>query len=320
MSISIGGYTRGYGYSDYTHIQNLLGIFYNASHLNRLLEHDGPRRGDVSITLTSPQGTQSTLLPYRNRDFINTEGLTSWPFMSVLHWGEDPRGIWNLSISFQSSSGYVELKDVNVIIYGTASVPEAIKNIPTQCDTRCAGGCAAEGVKYCDACKNLRNSITLECIDICPNGFEVYKGHCVDPSINLTYAYVQPSIPYPRIQQTALNSKLPTLQQSLSTLLPSEPANLHKATQVLSPTRVYLGGLGTETVSTFRPVSIHHTTTSSGTVSPSPVQHDERTTAVHTPSDMLLSPHNHASQLPNWSLLSMVLCILVCYLVYNSAF
>ena len=288
MSISLGGYTKGYGYSDYIRIQNLLGIFYNASHLNRLLEHDGPRRGDVSITLTSPQGTQSTLLPYRNRDFINTEGLSSWPFMSVLHWGEDPRGIWNLTVSYQSNSGYVELKHVSVTIYGTASVPKAIRHIPTQCDAKCAGGCAAQGVKYCDACKTLRNSITLECIDICPNAFEVYEGYCVDPAINLTYTYVQPSIPYPRIQPTTLNSQPSISQQSPSTLPSSLLATLYKTTHVLSPTRVSLGGLGTETVSIL-------------------------ITATHTPSDTLLPPHNHASQLwPSWTLLASALCMLSC--------
>ena len=44
-------------------------------------------RGSVSIELTSPMVTKSTLLPYRNLDFHH-DGFHKWPFMTVLTWGE----------------------------------------------------------------------------------------------------------------------------------------------------------------------------------------------------------------------------------------
>ena len=41
---------------------------------------DHPKRGDISIELTSPQGTVSVLLPKRKYDFINDEGYISCLF------------------------------------------------------------------------------------------------------------------------------------------------------------------------------------------------------------------------------------------------
>jgi len=312
VSISLGGYAKGYRSFDYIRIQNLLGILYEASDLNRLLNHDGPRRGDVSITLTSPQGTQSTLLPYRDRDFVNIEGLSSWPFMSVLHWGEDPLGIWNLTISYRSNKGFVNLENVGVVIYGTTSVPEAIRHIPAQCDAKCKEGCAATGAEFCDACKGLRNATSLECVDRCSGGFEVYKGYCVDPSTNITYTYVQPNIP-PIIsssqgicistQHTGSHTRQPSLlPQTASTLLPSPLTTSYTTTQIPNPSRVQLGDF--KTVSTLQSVLVHKPVISS--VSLSPVRHDGEASS---------STWNHASRLwTSWTLLSAI-CIMLCSLI-----
>lgn len=293
LSISLGGYTKGYSSFDYIRIQNLLGIFYEASDLNRLLNHDGPRRGDVSIALASPQGTLSPLLPYRDRDFVNIEGLSSWPFMSVLHWGEDPRGIWNLTILYRSNAGFVNLENVGVVIYGTASVPETIRHIPAQCDAKCEGGCAAPGAEFCDACKGLRNATTLECVDSCSSGFEVYKGYCVDPSTNITYTYVQPNLPpvVSASQHTVSHTRQPSLLQHMST------------TQIPNPSRVHLGDL--KTVSILQSTLNRKPLISSVVVSSSPVDHDD----MQTGSDSC-STWNHAS--PLWTLLSAT-CIMLLY-------
>ena len=59
-------------------------------------------RGDIRIQLTSPSGTQSTLLDYRYLD-DSSELYERWPFMSVMFWGENPEGQWTLTIQTQDA-------------------------------------------------------------------------------------------------------------------------------------------------------------------------------------------------------------------------
>ncbi len=77
-----------------------------------------PSRGDILIDLISPSGTVSHLLPYRRYDFVNNEGFTNWPFMSVQHWGEDPTGPWNLTLSFNATTGFVSVSNIKLKLYG----------------------------------------------------------------------------------------------------------------------------------------------------------------------------------------------------------
>ena len=185
--MSINGYAVEYDYTDYYSILNFLNVQYDKQDLDRLVYHSGARRGDISILLKSPHRTNSLLLPYRRRDFINSEGFDSWPLMSVLHWGEDPRGLWSISISYRSTTGYATVNNVTVSLYGSATVPEAVSRIPAECDPACKGRCTAPGPRFCDSCRVLRNATTLECVASCPDEFRVHSGYCLDPSINYTY-------------------------------------------------------------------------------------------------------------------------------------
>lgn len=56
------------------------------------------KRGILEIHLTSPSGTKVELLAPRKLD-DSTEGFNNWTFMSVMTWGENPDGIWTLSVS-----------------------------------------------------------------------------------------------------------------------------------------------------------------------------------------------------------------------------
>lgn len=87
-------------------------------------------RKDLSMTLTSPAGTQSILLPYRQRD-RHREGFHSWPFMTVHSWGEQPRGNWIFSIHVLGESK-VKLESLQLILYGTQFVPPSVLAIPKQ--------------------------------------------------------------------------------------------------------------------------------------------------------------------------------------------
>ncbi len=140
MSLNLRSYGRGYSSSDF-----FIQLEYGSGSILDWILDSHPKRGDIQITLTSPQGTTSTLLPYRLYDFVNEEGYTNWPFMSVHHWSENPVGRWTLRVTFRSSSGYVSMTGLSMKLYGTTSTPQAVSNIPVQCDSACRGACSGPG-------------------------------------------------------------------------------------------------------------------------------------------------------------------------------
>ena len=134
-------------------------------------------RGDIQIQLTSPSGTVSTLLGHRVSD-TGRGDYYMWPFMSVMFWGEDPTGEWILAVTSQSRNTEVDISDIQFQFFGVSHTPQSVANIPNECHPDCVRGCAKEGSNYCDACVNLRNAYTLECIDICPLGYTEHNGYC----------------------------------------------------------------------------------------------------------------------------------------------
>ena len=145
-------------------------------------------RGGVTIELTSPMGTKSTLLPYRSSD-LHHEGFHKWPFMTVLSWGEKPSGDWVFTVSTKDGA-VASLDGLELVFYGTADVPAAVQSIPESCDKQCSGGCARTGAKFCDTCEKFRVASTHECVESCPVGtFEnshmcracpEFCGECID--------------------------------------------------------------------------------------------------------------------------------------------
>ena len=138
-------------------------------------------RGDIGIVLTSPFGTVSTLLRNRYYDYSDG-GYFEWPFMSLMFWGEDPSGEWRLVITSANNSTKVNVSDIEFTFYGVSSTPESVASIPDECHPDCRRGCAQEGSEFCDACVNLRNAYTFECIDTCPPGYTERNGYCYDSS------------------------------------------------------------------------------------------------------------------------------------------
>ena len=142
-------------------------------------------RKDISIHLISPAGTNSILLPLRPHD-ISKEGFSQWPFMTVQSWGEKPNGNWIITIDLKGRTK-VELTSLELILFGTLSVPLSIQSIPSACHPECVKGCAQEGPQYCDSCKHFRVSSSLECVTQCPEG-TYFKGsicfacsdYCID--------------------------------------------------------------------------------------------------------------------------------------------
>ena len=135
-------------------------------------------RGDVSIELTSPMGTKSTLLPYRRSDF-HRDGFHKWPFMTVLSWGENPAGDWTFIVRTKDGAA-ASLDGLELVFYGTSDTPAAVQSIPEHCHEQCDGKCANAGAEYCDVCKHFRVASTHECVEQCPVGTFMNAHMCRD--------------------------------------------------------------------------------------------------------------------------------------------
>ena len=143
---------------------------------------ENSERGDIGLELRSPSGTYSTLLKYRPLDDRN-DHYYRWPFMSVAFWGENPSGTWRLTIRSQTFDTRADFSNLAFQFYGTSETPASVARIPERCHSSCARGCAAPGSAYCDACKQLRNAYTMECIDRCPSGYVQRNRYCYNPQL-----------------------------------------------------------------------------------------------------------------------------------------
>ncbi|XP_064107386.1 uncharacterized protein LOC135216183 [Macrobrachium nipponense] len=74
-----------------------------AEHIQVNISLSADNRGQIEIGLRSPSGTYSTLLPQRPLD-LSPYGIQNHPLSSVHMWGEDPRGIWKIYITYHNSS------------------------------------------------------------------------------------------------------------------------------------------------------------------------------------------------------------------------
>ncbi|XP_068204433.1 uncharacterized protein [Palaemon carinicauda] len=74
-----------------------------AEHIQVNISLSADNRGQIEIGLRSPSGTFTKLLPQRPLD-LSPYGIQNHPLLSVHMWGEDPRGIWKIYITYHSSS------------------------------------------------------------------------------------------------------------------------------------------------------------------------------------------------------------------------
>ena len=133
----------------------------------------GSRR-NIEISLQSPMGTSSTLLPHRRRDY-HSDGFHEWPFMTVHSWGENPQGKWKYTVKISSSDTEASLKKLTLVLLGTKETPRSVRDVPVKCNPECMGGCVGTGPQFCDTCKNFQLETSFECVPSCPIG--TYQDH-----------------------------------------------------------------------------------------------------------------------------------------------
>uniref|UniRef100_A0A671RA21 Proprotein convertase subtilisin/kexin type 5-like n=1 Tax=Sinocyclocheilus anshuiensis TaxID=1608454 RepID=A0A671RA21_9TELE len=175
----------------------------NANHHVIYLEHvvvritiTHPRRGDLSINLTSPSGTKSQLLANRLFDH-SMEGFKNWEFMTTHCWGEKAAGDWILEIydspsQLRSQKAPGKLKEWSLILYGTSVHPYSFRSDKPRslvepqpddeyseeyvglCHPECENGCEGPGPQQCITCLHyflkFKNN-TRMCVPECPTGF-----------------------------------------------------------------------------------------------------------------------------------------------------
>ncbi len=88
-----------------------------AEHVVLTADIDHTYRGDVRISLTSPDGTESILAATSNSS--ESTGYPNYPFLSVRHWGENPKGTWTLKISDTVSGDTGTLNSATLQIHGS---------------------------------------------------------------------------------------------------------------------------------------------------------------------------------------------------------
>ena len=145
------------------------------------LRHE--RRGALEINIISPSGTRSKLLGLRRYD-VGTKGFRKWPFMTVFHWGEKPRGMWTLEVdNTEDFSGTFERWSMR--LYGTCShKPNNTVYENKICAKHCKKGCPQKFAEVCQDCVQLCDCTTGNCTKRCRMGLEtdIRRNECTNSS------------------------------------------------------------------------------------------------------------------------------------------
>ncbi|XP_067933501.1 neuroendocrine convertase 1-like [Watersipora subatra] len=99
-------------------------------HVELVMTASYSKRGDLSLDLTSAQGSRVSMMRPRDNDFNNI-GYIQWPFMSIQTWGEKPHGEWQLHVwddkSITEDDRHGQVLQVTLRIFGTKEMPHVMK-------------------------------------------------------------------------------------------------------------------------------------------------------------------------------------------------
>ncbi|KAH3669414.1 hypothetical protein OGAPHI_001535 [Ogataea philodendri] len=84
------------------------------------------RRGDVCVTLVSPNGIRSELSQGRRLD-NDQRGFKNWTFSSVAHWGEPGDGTWTLEVKNAKERNSLKVQDWSLHFFGECIDPAKAK-------------------------------------------------------------------------------------------------------------------------------------------------------------------------------------------------
>jgi subtilisin family serine protease len=84
-------------------------------HVGVRVRVDHPRRGDLRITLRSPQGTRSVL---QHLNFDDSPGPEDWTYYSTHHFYESSAGTWTVAVSDEGQHNAGSVLEVDLILFG----------------------------------------------------------------------------------------------------------------------------------------------------------------------------------------------------------
>ncbi|CAD5113902.1 DgyrCDS3061 [Dimorphilus gyrociliatus] len=90
----------------------------NVSHLEHVVVQVNmtvQNRGGIKMTLISPAGTISVIMPHRQKDTANKTNV--FGFLTVMTWGENPEGNWTLKVTAKDAK--VTFNNLSLVLYGT---------------------------------------------------------------------------------------------------------------------------------------------------------------------------------------------------------
>jgi len=102
----------------------------------------------VTVYLTSPAGTRSTLLTQRAYD-RSADGFNFWSFMTTHCWGESPNGVWTLEVRNGNNVGEYavwmyadrEMPEIAGDLKSLLEIPEISRNLVDGCGKFCNQQC-----------------------------------------------------------------------------------------------------------------------------------------------------------------------------------
>jgi len=135
-------------------------VYLNASH---------PFRGDIQVKLTSPSGTESLLLAHHND---GESDFAYWKLMSVVFWGEQPNGTWQVNVLDKRDNGQDGILSSFILaLYGKCSTSASSCQtiiISTLTHELCADTCATANDGVCDEVWSVCSAGT-DCTDCGPH-------------------------------------------------------------------------------------------------------------------------------------------------------
>lgn len=111
---SAAGVTRSFSFTNTLRVEHAV-VRLSATH---------PFRGNLRVELISPSAMTSVLAIVHND---SGDHYSSWPFMSVQHWGEAAAGAWTVRVADRTASNTGTLTAVSLTLYGTGP---AVSNQP----------------------------------------------------------------------------------------------------------------------------------------------------------------------------------------------
>ena len=86
------------------------------------------KRGDIELSLISPSGTRSVIVPTRKLDF-SPEGFHDWTILCLQLWGENAHGKWQLLVTNKGKASSrltkpIRFQSWSLKLYGTTDKPD----------------------------------------------------------------------------------------------------------------------------------------------------------------------------------------------------